>query len=172
MIVAEYNLSSEEEEGCLDGVPRPAQRRQARLEKFKREHSETYHQLRDGFEEQLEPYYPNQEDREKAISALLIAVHEPTDLTVAKVEPFFSRFGRVTSNRRFFLTTDGRPGMGPNCLEQNDVVAILAGGSVPFVLRPVSGGYRFVGECYVGDLMKGGGLDGRTDLPLDTIRLQ
>jgi hypothetical protein len=172
MIVAEYNLSSEEEEGCLDGVPRPAQRRQARLEEFKREHSETYHQLRDGFEEQLEPYYPNQEDREKAISALLIAVHEPTDLTVAKVEPFFSRFGRVTSNRRFFLTTDGRPGMGPNCLEQNDVVAILAGGSVPFVLRPVSGGYRFVGECYVGDLMKGGGLDGRTDLPLDTIRLQ
>ncbi|RYN16621.1 hypothetical protein AA0112_g12427 [Alternaria arborescens] len=169
MISAQFDFDLPEEVS-LDEVLK--QRRQEKLDEFERNHTETYHELLDAFDKQLERYYLNEDDRKQAISTLLIAVHEPTDLTIAALKPFFCRFRRVTSNRRFFVTADGRCGLGPSCLEDNDVVAILAGGSVPYVLRPVAGSYNFIGECYDGDFMKGGDLEGRKDSTLDTIRLQ
>jgi hypothetical protein len=33
------------------------------------------------------------------------------------------------------------------------VIAILFGGRVPYVLRAVGDSYRFLGDCYVPDLM-------------------
>ncbi|KAK3936919.1 heterokaryon incompatibility protein-domain-containing protein [Diplogelasinospora grovesii] len=66
--------------------------------------------------------------------------------------------------RRVFKCDDGRFGLGPAAMRPGDVVAILFGGIVPFVLRPVptenSKGekiqeWRFVGECFVPGLMQG-----------------
>jgi len=68
---------------------------------------------------------------------------------------------------RFFVSAGGHVGMGPYCLEEGDVLCIMYGAQVPYVLRPVDGGrYTFVGTAYVHDCMGGfpmrSGLEGET----------
>jgi len=58
-------------------------------------------------------------------------------------------------NRRFFVTKNGLMGVGPDGMKEGDIIGILFGGRVPYVLRPVGDGFRFVGECYVSGLMNG-----------------
>lgn len=60
---------------------------------------------------------------------------------------YFREYG---INRRFFTSAGGYYGLGPSCMEQGDVCAILFGADVPFILRPteVKGIYRLVGEVY------------------------
>lgn len=70
----------------------------------------------------------------------------------------------VTRYRRFAVTRKGYFVLGPDALQAGDVVAVLRGGKVPFVLRKVSvdGGderWVLVGECYVHGLMDGEGWD-------------
>jgi hypothetical protein len=58
--------------------------------------------------------------------------------------------------RRIFHCDDGRFGLGPASLQDGDVVAVLFGGIVPFVLRPLSDDrWQFVGECFIPGLMQG-----------------
>ncbi|KAH6865642.1 heterokaryon incompatibility protein-domain-containing protein [Alternaria rosae] len=60
-------------------------------------------------------------------------------------------------DRRFFITTDGRMGVGPPEMLPGDSIAILLGGNVPFCIRAVpdapKGHYTLVGETYVHGLM-------------------
>lgn len=74
---------------------------------------------------------------------------------------FYCNCARTVSGRRFFVTRDGMIGIGPLAAEEGDIVVVLFGGSVPFILRPYGDGqhYRVVGECYVHDLMDGQGID-------------
>ena len=65
-------------------------------------------------------------------------------------------------NCRFFETERGEPGLGPPGTQHGDVVAVLAGGALPFVLRKSHQGvrgidqlYKLVGECYVEGLQNG-----------------
>jgi hypothetical protein len=46
-------------------------------------------------------------------------------------------------------------GIGPDTMKEGDIVTILFGGKVPYVLRPSGSRYRFIGECYVPALMGG-----------------
>lgn len=55
----------------------------------------------------------------------------------------------------FFGTKGGYMGLGPKILQPGDVVCVLAGGEVPFILRPDHGYYRLVGECYLHGIMNG-----------------
>jgi hypothetical protein len=50
---------------------------------------------------------------------------------------------------------DGYIGIGDVMLESGDLVCILFGGNVPFILREVKGKYQFIGECYVHGIMWG-----------------
>ena len=62
---------------------------------------------------------------------------------------------------RFVVTKNGYVGVVPNMTKVGDVVAILKGGRVPFVLKRSEkrdGAFRLVGECYVHCLMNGEGL--------------
>ncbi|KAF2808586.1 uncharacterized protein BDZ99DRAFT_390923 [Mytilinidion resinicola] len=68
---------------------------------------------------------------------------------------FHQAFVRACMDRRFFLTKDDRMGIGPRTMKEGDIIAVLFGGKVPFVLRPLGTRYRFIGECYVPGLMKG-----------------
>lgn len=58
--------------------------------------------------------------------------------------------------RRIFHCENGNSGLGPAAMRPGDVVAILFGGVVPYILRPIGGQcWRFVGECFVPELMQG-----------------
>jgi hypothetical protein len=67
--------------------------------------------------------------------------------------------------RWFFLTEDGYFGLGPVEMEADDVVCVLYGGKVPFILRAIDGTcdvcdndqlcYRLVGFAYLHGIMDG-----------------
>jgi heterokaryon incompatibility protein (HET) len=57
--------------------------------------------------------------------------------------------------RRFFITDKGHIGMGPDPLQTGDIVCILYGGKVPFILRPESDHHLLVGESYTHGMMDG-----------------
>jgi hypothetical protein len=46
-------------------------------------------------------------------------------------------------------------GLGPEITREVDIVAVLSGCDLPFVLRPEWGHYKLVGECYVEGIMHG-----------------
>ncbi|KAH6976534.1 heterokaryon incompatibility protein-domain-containing protein [Ilyonectria sp. MPI-CAGE-AT-0026] len=63
-------------------------------------------------------------------------------------------------DRCFFITADGKPGLCPWRAREGDVIALLAGGNVPYLLRPVpvegsdlGDSFELVGECYLDGVM-------------------
>jgi hypothetical protein len=71
-------------------------------------------------------------------------------------------------HRRLFFTSSGQLGLGPANMISGDVVVVLFGGKVPFVLRQVDAGsdgaqWRLVGECYVFGIMDGEMVEGRDE---------
>ncbi|KAI4592946.1 hypothetical protein KJ359_010198 [Pestalotiopsis sp. 9143b] len=73
-------------------------------------------------------------------------------------------------NQRFFVTTEGYLGMGPQMMGPGDEVWILFGGSVPFILRPTNTSsseierkYTLVGQAYVHGIMYGEVVRARRD---------
>ena len=76
-----------------------------------------------------------------------------------KKEYKFAMRGRI-----FFITQGGYIGLAPEAAEENDVVSVVLGGEVPYVIRPKNNGhYLFVGECYVHGLMDGQALEGHEE---------
>ncbi|RSL55634.1 hypothetical protein CEP53_007038 [Fusarium sp. AF-6] len=59
--------------------------------------------------------------------------------------------------RCLFSTRSGLSGVGPLDTRPGDMICIIYGTAVPFIVRPCEGkqGYTLVGECYVHDLMHG-----------------
>jgi hypothetical protein len=68
---------------------------------------------------------------------------------------FHEAFVRACIDRRFLVTKKGLIGIGPDTMKDGDVIVILFGGKVPYLVRPVDTGYKFLGECYVPGLMDG-----------------
>jgi hypothetical protein len=63
---------------------------------------------------------------------------------------------KVCHGRCFFVTEKGHMGLGPPEVQKGDLVAVLLGGSVPFILRGEEQGcFTLLGESYVYGLMKG-----------------
>jgi hypothetical protein len=63
---------------------------------------------------------------------------------------------RTARNRRFAVTRKHYMVLGPDDCQVGDVVAVLFGGNVPYVLRSAEDGrYRLIAECYVHGLMDG-----------------
>ncbi|OAK93948.1 hypothetical protein IQ06DRAFT_298698 [Phaeosphaeriaceae sp. SRC1lsM3a] len=64
----------------------------------------------------------------------------------------------ICSWRCFFVTRKGHMGIGPLRMREGDVIAILFGSTIPFVLRHVEGSadrYMLLGECYIHGIMDG-----------------
>ncbi|KAF7556965.1 hypothetical protein G7Z17_g1034 [Cylindrodendrum hubeiense] len=59
------------------------------------------------------------------------------------------------SGRSALTTRNGWFGFGPINTAPGDVVCIIAGADVPFVLRPVGDSFKLVGECFIHGLMFG-----------------
>lgn len=72
---------------------------------------------------------------------------------------FSAQVREASRGSTFFCTGEGWIGIGTRAMEAGDVVAVLFGGRVPFILRKQSSGYRVVGACYVHGLMDGEAVD-------------
>jgi hypothetical protein len=83
---------------------------------------------------------------------------------------FAEAMSNACSGRRLFFTENGYMGLGPEAMEKGDVLVVLFGGTVPFVLRKfvppfmqslprpdpkIDGYWKLVGDAYVFDLMDG-----------------
>jgi len=60
---------------------------------------------------------------------------------------------RACMNRRFFVTRKGYMGLAPATAQKGDLVCILFGGNIPFILRRVGPGYELIGQAYVHGIM-------------------
>ena len=58
-------------------------------------------------------------------------------------------------HRKFFVTKNGRIGLGPHGMHAGEKVVIFSGGKVPFIVRKDPTGYKLCGEAYVHGLMHG-----------------
>jgi len=71
------------------------------------------------------------------------------------LEPFAARMRSKTLFRRMILTKKGYLGLVPAETEKGDLVCILLGGDMPFILRPEGSYYKVVGEAYIHGIMDG-----------------
>jgi hypothetical protein len=74
------------------------------------------------------------------------------------ITPFWKKAYEKILNGRFLRTKDRRIGLAPITAREGDLVCLVLGGEVPFVLRCSDDEYELVGECYVHGLMDGEGL--------------
>jgi hypothetical protein len=58
-------------------------------------------------------------------------------------------------SRCFFITLAGRMGIGPSDSKVNDIIAVIPGGGVPYIIRPEGSDWLLVGESYVHGVMRG-----------------
>ena len=82
----------------------------------------------------------------------------------AKEQPYqlhCQDYMRMTSGRSPFVTEKGSLGMSSSQVRRGDVVGLLGGAQVPFVLRPdIGGNYTIVSEAYVDGIMDGEAAEG------------
>jgi hypothetical protein len=71
-------------------------------------------------------------------------------------ERYIGEIEAIASCRKPFVTVKGHLGLGPDHIELGDMIALLIGCQVPFVLRKsIDGKYEIVGEAYVDGIMDG-----------------
>lgn len=64
--------------------------------------------------------------------------------------------GAVTMDRKYFVSKEGYLGLGPGATTPEDLIVILFGLDMPFILRPAGDGrYRIIGESYLHGIMDG-----------------
>lgn len=74
----------------------------------------------------------------------------------ADIASFMHVFSCVSAGRRFAITKGGRLAWCPGPCQKGDTVAVLAGGTVPFILRKASNSqHRLLGDAYVHGIMDG-----------------
>ena len=69
---------------------------------------------------------------------------------------YLGDIGIRARRRKPFITTKGNLGLGPLAMQEGDMVAVLAGANVPFIVRKATEGrLEIVGEAYVNGIMDG-----------------
>jgi len=98
--------------------------------------------------------------------------------TIPAVININASFMRATSGRRMFITSQGYIGLGPEHTRCGDQVAVLLGGSTPFMLREAGSTaageaqWSLLGDCYVHGCMDGELVEGQRveDWPMLVLR--
>ncbi len=83
---------------------------------------------------------------------------------------FNERVIKACNGRRLFRTQKGYVGLGPKDIRNGDIVSVLLGGQVPFILRKLEDTYILIGESYIHGIMNGEALDG-ADFEIQNFRL-
>jgi hypothetical protein len=69
---------------------------------------------------------------------------------------FMDALGNACHSRRSFRTSSGHIGIGLEAIQGADVIVVLYGGDVPFVVGPAENGqHLLLGPCYVHGIMYG-----------------
>ncbi|KAF1996938.1 hypothetical protein P154DRAFT_607356 [Amniculicola lignicola CBS 123094] len=87
--------------------------------------------------------------------------HIATSALQEQSASYMAALGDTLHGWKFVITKRGYVGVVPNIASVGDVVVILKGGRVPFVLHASEtrfGALRLVGECYIHSIMNGEGL--------------
>ena len=88
-------------------------------------------------------------------------------LKTNRADGSWSRFQRSAAKacyKQTFIRLDGGSvGVARNTVRTADVVVVLFGGRVPFVLRPQGDQYALVGDCYIQGMMDGEAIDAWRD---------
>lgn len=109
--------------------------------------------LKSGLQELYPDLFPNRAQVEGLIDRACTSCMSDKDTAVA----FDLNFSIWLTPRPIFITDGGAMSLGPPNLEKDDVFCILYGGSMPYVLRPISTPveYTFLGDCYFHGWMYG-----------------
>jgi hypothetical protein len=99
------------------------------------------------------------------------------DLPASAWELVSKDIGTIIEDTNMFLTTHGYLGLGHEGLDAGDIVCILSGGEVPFILRETAkredrGVFQFLSECYVHGVMDGEAVDDPNRSPLEEILIE
>jgi hypothetical protein len=91
---------------------------------------------------------------------------EEEDVTyLASGDPsrIFQDFMRITPGRSPFVTIKGHLGLTSHCVRQGDLVAVISGAQVPFIIRRCNGRkYRIISEAYIDGIMNGEAIESST----------
>ncbi|PQE19335.1 heterokaryon incompatibility protein [Rutstroemia sp. NJR-2017a BVV2] len=88
--------------------------------------------------------------------ALIMSNEAPTTCNLVDTTKYYGEIEAKASGRKPFVTKKVYLGLRLDHVEPGDVVAVLIGSQVPFVLRKSVGGrYKIVGEAYVDGIMDG-----------------
>jgi hypothetical protein len=86
-------------------------------------------------------------------------------LQLASGDPsrIFHDFMRITSGRSPFVTIKGHLGLTSDCVRQGDLVAVVSGAQVPFIIRRCNGRkYKITSEAYIDGIMNGEAIESST----------
>lgn len=119
----------------------------------------------------LDPQYDGGNGRAKYISDLATSLEQilrdsgfeddlgslPAGTKYGSTMDFTEAVRYACQGRKLFTTETGYMGLGPSFLMPGDIVCVLHGGQVPYILRRAGRGndYRLVGECHIQGLMEG-----------------
>lgn len=96
--------------------------------------------------EHQQPYHPNNQEVIGSLRELS---------TGGDAEIYAALASNFCLNRKFIVTREGRMGIGPTGTESGDLIFVLFGGGVPYILRRQDSAFLLVGESYVRGLMGG-----------------
>jgi hypothetical protein len=64
-------------------------------------------------------------------------------------------YRKILFSKEFFFADDYYMGLRPKAVEPGDVVCIIYGHEMPYVLCPTGTQYKYVGTCYLDGFMNG-----------------
>lgn len=68
---------------------------------------------------------------------------------------FHDEMKLIHEQQTFFLTTTGHMGIANYMVQEDDLVALFAGGNFPMIIRPDSEHYRLISPSYIDGIMQG-----------------
>jgi hypothetical protein len=87
-------------------------------------------------------------------------VHDEKTAITAGAAGYLGRIRNRNFGRRPFISSEGLIGLGVDDVEVHDLIVIIVGANVPFLLRPYEiVRYRLVGDVYVHGIMDGEKMD-------------
>jgi hypothetical protein len=114
--------------------------------------------------------YPASEDYGERWA--IIIAPEPRNVSLNEINkrrsfiwPYHSRFSMTTVGRSLFIAESGFLVLTDCRVRKGDIVVILYGGRLPYILRDFGGMYVFMGEAYVPGIMNGEMISFRKVIP-------